>query len=98
MATTFATAKAALDEIATRLGTNNRRMATVKSEASTALGDLTAMGTAYASVVADIAAAAAAAPTNPALANMKAESDLLVAEFTAAKARATTINAAVLNL
>lgn len=67
MATTFGTAKAALDEIAERLRTNN-------------------------------AAAAAANPNNPALTTMKAEADLLVAEFQAAKTRATTMDNAIKDL
>jgi hypothetical protein len=98
MATTFATAKAALDEIAERLRTNNARLATAKSSTATAKSDLTAMGTAYAAIIQDIAAAAAANPNNPALTTMKAEADLLVAEFQAAKTRATTMNNAIKDL
>jgi hypothetical protein len=95
MATTFATAKAALDEISNRLITDNKRMQSAKESVAAALADLTAMGTAYASIVADIDAALASAPTNAAYMTMKAEKDLLVAEFTAAKSRATTMNTAI---
>lgn len=98
MATSYATALAAVNEIATRLGENKRRMSDAKAGIATALSDLTTMGTAYAGIVSDINAAADANPTNQALTTLKAQAALLVAEFTTEKNRATTMNTAVKDL
>jgi len=94
MATTFSSAKVALDEIANRIQSNRQRLAQCQSLASQAESDLTTLGTQYAGVVTDINSAAQAAPSDVALANLKAESDKLVSEYNALKSKATDFKTA----
>lgn len=97
MATTFSERKVALDEIATRIRTNAKRLADAKNQATVAESDLTAMATVYTTIVADINADATANPSNSAYTTMKAEKDVMVAEFTTLKTLATNVKTAIIN-
>jgi hypothetical protein len=92
MATTYSTAKVALDEIAQRIQSNRQRLQQAKALAATAEGDLAAMPAQYGGVIADINAINAG--NNAALQTLKAEKDQLVAEFTALQATATSMKTA----
>jgi F0F1-type ATP synthase membrane subunit b/b' len=89
MATTFSTAKVALDEIAARIQQNRQRLQQAQALSAAAEADLAGMGPQYGTIVADIDAAAAAGPGNAALQSLKAEKDMLVAEFNTLKTGAT---------
>ena len=97
MATTYATMKAALDEIAGRINENQGRLDSARQQVATAEAQLAGMPAQYATIVADLDAAAAAAPNrnNAALQADAAAKNLLVAEFQALKTRATAIKAAI---
>lgn len=91
MASTYATQKTALTEIAGRIVQNRQRLARCQQEAVTAESDLGAMVTVYGSIVADIDADLAASPGDTALQVLKADKDKLVAEFVALAEDATTM-------
>ena len=95
MATTYATMKAALDEIAQRINENQGRLDGARQQVATAEAQLAGMPAQYAPIVADLDAAAAAAPSNTAIQVAKQEKDLLVAEFQALKTKAIAIKAAI---
>lgn len=95
MAFTYTEIKTALDEIAERATQNSKRVAQAKATLSAAQGDLAAMATVYATVVADLNAAATANPSNAAWQAAKAEKDQLVADFQALKATVDALVTAV---
>ena len=95
MSTTYAETKAALDEIAGRINQNQARLQSAKQQIATAEAELAAMSEAYAPVVADLDAAAAANSDNTALQVAKQEKDLLVAEYQALKATAAAMKDAL---
>jgi hypothetical protein len=95
VASTYSERKAALDEIAVRIRANVKRLQDCRAQAATAESDLTAMQTAYTSIVQDINADATANPTDQAYQLQKVEKDKLVAEFNALKTRATAIKTAI---
>ena len=95
MATTYALTKQALDEIAQRINQNQGRLDSARDQVATAEAQLAGMPGQYATIAADLDAAAAAAPGNPALQAAKAEKDFLVAEFQALKTKATAIKDAI---
>lgn len=92
MAQTFSQIKTGLDAISARIVTDRTKAAQYKAQLTDVATDLTALGTQYTQFVADVDAALAAAPTDAALINAKAEKDRLVAEFTALK---TVVNAGI---
>ena len=89
MATTYAQAKNALNEITTRIVQNRNRLTAAQTNAATAEADFAAMPAAYTTIIQDIDAAAAAAPLDAALQNLKAEKDKLVGEFGTLRPKAT---------
>ncbi len=91
MATTYSTAKVALDEIAQRIQSNRNRLTQGKANFATAESDLSAMTGQYGQIIADISAAATAQPQNAALQALKAEADQLVVEFNTLKTGATAL-------
>lgn len=95
MATTYSEAKVALAEIATRIRANANRLAQAAALIQQAETDLAAMPTQFGTIISDIGAAAQANSSNTALVAAKAESDLLVAEFTELKTRATTLKTSI---
>lgn len=95
MPTTYSERKVALDEIASRIRANAKRLADARNQSAVAESDLTAMQAAYAGLVADINADATGNPSDQALQFQKIEKDKLVAEFTALKTKATAIKAAI---
>ena len=95
MSTTYAETKAALDEIAGRINQNQARLQSAQQQIATAEAELAAMSEAYAPVVADLDAAAAANSDNTALQVAKQEKDLLVAEYQALKATAAAMKDAL---
>lgn len=94
MATTFSERKVALDEIASRIRANSKRLTDARNQIVTAEADLTAMATAYMAIVTDMNTDAAANPSNTAYTTMKAEKDIMVTEFNALKTRATALKTA----
>lgn len=95
MATTFTTARVALNEIAQRSHQNKQRLQTAKTTIAQADADLAAMQTAYSQIVADIDTASDADPLDTALKNLRAEKDKLVADFQALKTEAANLKTAV---
>jgi hypothetical protein len=95
MATTYSEHKVALDEIAVRIRANAKRLQDCLNQATATEADLTAMQTAYNTVIADINADAVANPGTNVFTIMKAEKDQLVTEFNALKTRATNVKNAV---
>lgn len=95
MATTYTTAKVALDEIAQRSHANSQRLAQARAFVNTAVSDLGAMETAYETIVNDITAAAQAMPGDAAIQALKAELDKLVSDFGAVKTKALADQAAL---
>lgn len=91
MATTFSTAKVALDLIAQRIQQNRNNLIQAQSFALRAETDLTAMPTQFGTIISDINSAAAAAPSDAALQSLKLEKDKLVSEFTSLQATATSM-------
>ena len=89
MATTFSTAKVALDEIASRIQSNRQKLQQAQALSASAESDLIAMQTQYASIVTDINNYVTDNPNDVALINLKAEKDKLVTEFNTLKAKAT---------
>ena len=86
---TYAENTTALDEIRQRIGQNQSRLTQAETIVTQAEGDLEALVTQYATIIADIDAKAIADPDNAAWQHAKAEKDLLAAEFVALKATAT---------
>lgn len=95
MATTYSARKKALDEIATRIVANAKRLTDARNQAATAEADLTAMTAAYSAIVTDINAAAAASPNDQAFQLQWVEKEKLVAEFNALKTKATAVKVAI---
>ena len=95
MATTFSSAKTALDEIAARIQANRNRLSVAQATASVADSDLAAMATAYGTIVTDINTLLTDAPADAAIITLKAEKDLLVTEFQALKTTAASMKSAV---
>ena len=92
---TFAELKTAIDSIAGRMAQNTVRVNTGRDQVSAAVIDLTAMGTAYTQVLAEVDAGVAANPSNAAWKNLQAEKDILVAEFGVQKTETETLKAAM---
>lgn len=92
---TFAELKTAIDNIAGRMAQNTVRINTGRDQVNAAVIDLTAMGTAYTAILADVEAGAAANPANAAWDTLKAEKDILVAEFGTQKTEAEALKAAM---
>lgn len=97
MAVTFTQAKATLDEIADRSENNRKRLAQARALIATALSDLVTMPTAFGDFIAELDAAAATNPDNEAWQLIKAEKDLMVADFLVLRSEAQSLNAAVGN-
>lgn len=95
MAYTYSATKVALDEIATRIAQNRKRLVDSRSQAATAEAELTAMQTQYQTIVTELNAAATAAPNDEAIQSQKLEKDKLVADFSALKTKATAIKEAI---
>ena len=81
----FSDVKVALGEITTRIVTNRKALLNAKQGIGVANADLGSMLTQFGPIVADVVARAAGDAN---LAGLKAEKDLLVAEFSALKATA----------
>jgi|CXWL01.1.fsa_nt_gi chromosome segregation ATPase len=94
MTTTYSERKVALDEIAARIRANDKRLREARNQLAAAEADLTNMQTAYAAIVQDINADAAANLTDGAHQAQKADKDKLVAECQALKTRAANLKAA----
>lgn len=92
---TYTEVKQALDEIAERTTQNSKRVDQAKQLLSVAQSDLSAMQTAYASIVSEINAAATANPANAAWQTAKAEKDQMVADFQSLKATVDSLVTAV---
>jgi hypothetical protein len=95
MPSTYSDRKVALDEIAERIQANSKRLSQARATVSTAEADLTAMQTAYTSIVQDINTDAAANPADQAYQLQKIEKDKLVSEFQGLKTKATNIKNAI---
>lgn len=91
MATEFSLAKNSLADISQRIVAERNRIAQARAGVATAIGVLDAMPTQYGTIIADIATNAA----TPGWDGLKAESDLLVAEFMALQVSATALKAAM---
>lgn len=91
MATTFSTAKVALDLIAQRIQSNRSKLTQAQAYALQAETDLAAMPSQFSTIISDIDAAASAAPSDAALQDLKLEKDKLVAEFAALQTTATSM-------
>lgn len=95
MATTFAEAKAALDDISTVITQRRKSIANLLNEATQSESALTALQADYIGIIADINANLTANPSDPAYVNQKAEKDLLVSEFMSLKTKATSVKNAI---
>lgn len=95
---TYTETKAILDEIATRSEANRKRIEQAKAQISTALADLTAMGSAYSGFATQLNTDAAANPGDGAWQNALAEKDQMLVDFQALKTRATDIDTAISGL
>ena len=95
MAITYTQAKATLDEIAQRSEQNRKRLEQARALVVSAEADLTAMGTAYATFVTELNAAATANPSDAAWQGAKAEKDQMAADFAALKTRASAVKNAI---
>lgn len=95
MALTYTEIKTALDEIAERATQNRKRVEQAKSLLAVAQSDLSAMQTAYASVVTGVNGGAASNPANIAWQTAKSEKDELVADFQDLRAVVDALVAAV---
>lgn len=95
MAATFSEAKTGLDEISLEIRNARTLLNQARANPTNVKTALDGLATQYAALIADIDAAAAAAPGNTALQVLKAEKDLLVAEFTAKRAEAVALETAV---
>lgn len=91
---TFSVKKAALDDIAVRIKSNQSRVTNGLDSLATAVSDLTSLQSQYAAIVSEIDADLAANPDDDAYKVMKSEKDKLVAEFLALKAVATSKSSA----
>lgn len=94
MATTYSERKVALDEIAVRIRSNDKRLKDARSQIATAEADLTAMATIYAAIVTDIDASATDNPSDTAYQLQKVEKDKMVSEFNTLKTRSTALKTA----
>jgi hypothetical protein len=92
---TYASCKAALDEISTRVNANQSRLDNGYAQIAAAAADLAAMEAAYTDFIGTIAAESAADPNDAAWLVADAEADLLTAEWTALKATADAQKAAL---
>jgi len=92
---TFAEKKQALDEIALRVTQNAKRLKEAENMLAQAEADLINMQQAYAAFVSAIDGDLAADAKNAALMTQRAEKDLLVADFTGLKQRASALRAAL---
>lgn len=92
---TFAQMKAALDDISTVITQRRKQVDDTLSQTTQAESALTSLQTTYSPIITDINAFLAANPTNDAALVLKAEKDLLVAEFTALKTKATNVKNAI---
>lgn len=95
MAKTFTEIRAALTEIVERTNANRKRLEQARQLIATADTDLGAMPAAYTGIVNDLDAAATANPGNAGWTTMKAEKDLIVADFQALKTAAAALKTAV---
>ena len=91
---TFSVKKAALDDIAVRIKSNQARVTNGLDSLATAVSDLTSLQSQYTAIVSEIDADLAANPDDDAYKVMKSEKDKLVAEFLALKAVATSKSSA----
>lgn len=92
---TYTEIKSSLDEIATRSEQNRKRLEQAKALINAADSDLGAMASDYSSIITDLEAGLAAAPSDPAWQAAKAEKDLMVGDFQNLKTRAANLKAAV---
>jgi len=93
--TTYTEVKKTLDEIAERSTQNSKRVAQAKAMLQQAQTDLTAMQTAYGTIIADLNQVALDNPADPAWQAAKAEKDQMVADFQALKAEIDALVTAV---
>lgn len=92
---TFSEMKTALDEISSRITTNRKRLTQCGALAISAETDLTSLQTEYTSIVTDINTFLTNNPNDEAAKTLKAEKDLLVAEFTSLKTASTNMKTAI---
>lgn len=92
---TFSEGRVGLDEIAVAIRNSQQLLLQAKNNPTSVINTLDQIAAGSTQLIADIDAAAAAAPNNPALQNLKAEKDLLVAEFTTKRAKAVALETAV---
>ena len=92
---TYAEVKETLDGVATRIRRNISNLDSARSFVDNAVNDLTAMGSAYAEIVTEIDAQAAANPNSEAWQLALSEKDILVAEFQALKTTAQNLKDAM---
>lgn len=95
MATTFSEGRVGLDEIAVAIRNSQALLQQAKNNPTSVKNSLDQLAAGHTQLLADIDAAAASNPDNPALQNLKAEKDLLVAEFTAKRTKAVALENAV---
>lgn len=95
MPASFSQIKTGLDAISGRISGARARLADVKAGAQFVSSDLQNLGTEYATLITDINAAAAAAPSDVSLQNAKAEAAQLTAEFQAIRTVANAVIAAI---
>lgn len=92
---TFSEARVGLDEIAVAIRNSQALLVQAKNNPTSVKNSLDQIAAGSSQLLSDIDAAAAAAPNNVALQNIKAEKDLLVAEFTTKRAKAVALESAV---
>lgn len=92
---TFSEARVGLDEIAVAIRNSQALLRQAKDNPTTVKNTLDQIAAGATQLLADIDAAAASAPGNVALQNLKAEKDLLVAEFADKRAKAVALESAV---
>lgn len=95
MASTFSEGKTGLDEISLAIRNATALLNQARSNPSQVVGTLDGLASQYATLLADIDAAATAMPGNVALQVLKAEKDLLVAEWTAKRGEAANLVSAI---
>lgn len=92
---TFSEMKTALDEISASITRNRKLMTQCESNAIVAETALTQLQTDYSAMVTEINDFLTANPNDEAAKTLKAEKDLLVAEFLALKTAATALKTAI---
>lgn len=92
---TFSEARVGLDEIAVAIRNSQALLVQAKNNPTSVKNSLDQIADGAAQLLADIDAAAAAAPGNAAMQNIKAEKDLLVAEFATKRSKAVALETAV---